>query len=63
MKQSYKELGQEIAGGGAPSRGTGMSMMDGVQNFGGEGGPIQFQQQPIQQADAFNYLNKYGINV
>jgi hypothetical protein len=63
MKQSYKELGQEIAGGGAPSRGTGMSMMDGVQNFGGEGGPIQFQQQPIQQADAFNYLSRYGVNV
>jgi len=63
MKQSYKELGQEIAGGGAPSRGTGMSMMDGVQNFGGEGGPIQFQQQPIFAAEAYNYLNKYGINV
>lgn len=63
MMQSYKELGKELAGESDPSRGTGMSMMDGVQNFGGEGGPIQFQSQPIQQQNAFNYLSRYGINV
>lgn len=63
MMQSYKQLSQELSGEGSPRRQTGMSMMDGVQSFGGEGGPIQFQQQPIQQSDAFNYLGKYGINV
>ena len=63
MMQSYKQLGQEISGAAAPQRGTAMSLMDGVQNFGGEGGPIQFQQQPIQQSDAFNYLSRYGVNV
>lgn len=63
MKQSYKELGKELSADGAPSRGTAMSMMDGVQNFGGDGGPIQFQSQPIALSEAYNYLNKYGINV
>jgi len=63
MRESYRQLGQEISEASSPKRQTAMSMMDGVQNFGGEGGPIQFQVQPIQQADAFGYLGKYGINV
>jgi len=63
MMQSYKQLGQEISGAASPRQQTAMSLMDGVQNFGGEGGPIQFQQQPIQQSDAFNYLSRYGVNV
>ena len=63
MMQGYRQLGEQIRGEAAPKRGTGMSPMDGVQNYGGvQGGPIQFQAQPIQQAEAFNYLSRYGIN-
>ena len=63
MMQGYRQLGEQIRGEAAPRRGTGMSLMDGVQNYGGiQGGPIQFQAQPIQQAEAFNYLSRYGIN-
>lgn len=62
MMQSYRELGRQIKGEAAPSRGTGMSMMDGVENFMSESGPIQFQAQPIQQALSDRYLQRYGIN-
>lgn len=63
MMKGYKQLGEEISGAASPQRGTAMSMMDGVQNFGGEGGPIQFQQQPLVAEAAYNYLKNYGINV
>lgn len=63
MMQSYKQLGQELSQAASPRRQTAMSMMDGVQNFDIPGGPIQFQAQPIQQSDAFNYLRNYGVNV
>lgn len=63
VMQGARELRDEIRGEAAPRRGTGMSPMDGVMNYGGtQGGPIQFQSQPIQQAEAFNYLSRYGIN-
>lgn len=65
MMRSYKELGQELSGEASQKRGTGMSGMDGVSNYGGGigGGPIQFQQQPFYSEGAQNYLAKYGINV
>lgn len=63
MMKGYKQLGEEISGAASPQRGTAMSLMDGVQNFGGEGGPIQFQQQPLVAEAAFNYLRNYGVNV
>jgi len=63
MMQSYRQLGQEISQTANPRQQTAMSMMDGVQNFDVPGGPIQFQAQPIQQSDAFNYLRNYGVNV
>lgn len=63
MMESYRQLGQEISGEASPRRGTGMSGMDGVSNYGGGGGPIQFQQQPFYAEGAQNYLSRYGINV
>lgn len=63
MMESYRQLGEELRGEGSPRRGTGMSMMEGVSNYGGGGGPIQFQQQPLFAEGAANYLSRYGINV
>ena len=64
MMQSYRELSREIRGEGRPGRTTGLSAMEGPVAFGGgDGGPVQFQNQPIYQTQAFDYLNRYGINV
>lgn len=63
MMESYRQLGQELKGEASPRRGTGMSGMDGVQNYPSMGGPIQFQQQPLYAEGATNYLSRYGINV
>ena len=63
MMESYRQLSQELSGEASPRRGTGMSMMDGMSNYGGGGGPIQFQQQPLFAEGAANYLSRYGINV
>lgn len=63
MMESYRQLGQELSGEASPRRGTGMSMMDGVDNYPSAGGPIQFQQQPLFAEGAANYLSRYGINV
>ena len=63
MMQGYRQLGEQIKGEAAPRRGTGTSPMEAPMSYGGvQGGPIQFQAQPIQQAEAFNYLSRYGIN-
>ncbi len=65
MMRSYRELADELRGDGNARRTTGVSAMEGPVAFGGggESGPIQFQSQPIYQSQAFNYLNRYGINV
>jgi hypothetical protein len=63
MMESYRQLGQELKGEASPRRGTGMSGMEGVQNYPSMGGPIQFQQQPLYAEGATNYLSRYGINV
>lgn len=63
MMESYRQLGEELKGEASPRRGTGMSAMEGVSNYGGGGGPIQFQQQPLFAEGAANYLSRYGINV
>lgn len=63
MMESYRQLGQELSGVASPRRGTAMSAMDGVENYGGGQGPIQFQQQPFYAESAANYLSRYGINV
>jgi hypothetical protein len=63
MMQGYRQLGEELKGEANPKRGTGASSMEGPISYGGvQGGPIQFQAQPFQQAEAFNYLSRYGIN-
>lgn len=62
MIQGYKQLGEQLKGEASPKRSTGMTAMDGVNNYVGAAGPIQFQQQPIYAADANNYLRNYGIN-
>jgi len=62
MMRSYKQLGEELDGSASPRRSTGMTTMDGVNNYIGASGPIQFQQQPVYAADAHNYLRNYGIN-
>jgi hypothetical protein len=63
MVESYRQLSQELSGEASPRRGTAMSAMDGVNNYTGAAGPIQFQQQPMYASDAHNYLSRYGINV
>lgn len=63
MMESYRQLGEELKGEASPRRGTAMSMMEGMSNYGGGGGPIQFQQQPFYAESAQNYLNRFGINV
>jgi hypothetical protein len=65
MMNSYKELGKELRKSGGPSNQTSYTNLDGATPaFGGAGeGPIQFRQPPISAAEAYNYLNRYGINV
>jgi hypothetical protein len=63
MMESYRQLGEELSGAASPRRGTAMSEMDGVSNYTGAAGPIQFQQQPLYAEGASNYLSRYGINV
>jgi hypothetical protein len=64
MMESYKQLGKEIKNAGGPSNQTSYTNLDGeMPTYGAEGGPIQFRQQPISAAEAYSYLNRYGINV
>lgn len=63
MMESYKQLGREIKNAGGPSNQTSYTNLDGeTSSYAGEG-PIQFRQQPISAAEAYNYLSRYGINV
>jgi hypothetical protein len=64
MMESYKQLGREIKNAGGPANQTSYTNLDGAMpTYGAEGGPIQFRQQPISAAEAYSYLNRYGINV
>lgn len=64
MMESYKQLGREIKNAGGPANQTSYTNLDGeMPTYGAEGGPIQFRQQPISAAEAYNYLSRYGINV
>jgi hypothetical protein len=64
MMESYKQLGREIKNAGGPANQTSYTNLDGAMpTYGAEGGPIQFRQQPISAAEAYNYLSRYGINV
>jgi hypothetical protein len=64
MMEGYKQLGREIKNAGGPSNQTSYTNLDGeMPTYGAEGGPIQFRQQPISAAEAYNYLSRYGINV
>ena len=63
MMESYKQLGREIKNAGGPANQTSYTNLEGAApSYAGEG-PIQFRQQPISAAEAYNYLNRYGINV
>ena len=63
MMEGYRQLQQEIRGTVSPRRGTGGTQMEEEgQEVSYGGGPIQFRQQPVYASEAYNYLNKYGIN-
>jgi hypothetical protein len=63
MMESYKQLGREIKNAGGPANQTSYTNLEGgAPSYAGEG-PIQFRQQPISAAEAYSYLNRYGINV
>jgi hypothetical protein len=63
MMESYQQLGTDIKNAGGPAHQTSYTNLEGgAPSYAGEG-PIQFRQQPISAAEAYSYLNRYGINV